>query len=52
MLTTLDIMCCYQYAAGRNPDNQLLKVKYAFNLETLISIGTYISQITQILKTD
>ena len=30
--------------------NQLLKVKYAFNLKTLINAGTWISQITLIFS--
>ena len=34
--------------ASITPDNKLFTVKYAFNLETLIDIETYISQITYI----
>ena len=41
MSTTVDILCFYYHLY-----NQLLKVKHAFNLETL----TYISQITQMFS--
>ena len=34
MTTTVDILCFYKHLY-----NQLLKVKYAFNLEKLIYIG-------------
>ena len=33
--TAVDILCFY-YPLCNTPDNQLLKVKYAFNLEKLI----------------
>ena len=35
MSTTVDILCFYHHLY-----NQLFKVKYAFNLETLIYVGT------------
>ena len=38
MSTTVDILCFI--STFITPDNQLLKIKYAFNLETLIYIGT------------
>ena len=38
MSTTVDILCFLSTCI--TPDNQLLKIKYAFNLETLIYIGT------------
>ena len=39
MSTTVDILCFYWHLY-----NQLLKVGCAFNFETLIYVGTYISQ--------
>ena len=45
MSTIVDILCFHWHLC-----NQLLKVKYAFNLETLIYVGTLISQITQIFS--
>ena len=45
MSTTVDILFSYQYLY-----NQLLKVKDAFNLETLIYVGSWISQITPIFS--
>ena len=38
MSTTVDILCFYYHLY--NMYNQLFKVKYAFNLETLIYVGT------------
>ena len=35
MSTTVDILCFYFH-----PYNQLFKVKYAFNLETFLYVGT------------
>ena len=37
MSTAVDILCFFSTCL--TPDNQLLKVKYAFNLETLIYVG-------------
>ena len=48
MSTTVDILCFYWHMY--NPDNQLLKVKRAFNFETQMYVGTYISQVTQIFS--
>ena len=45
MSTTVDILRFYWHLY-----DQLLKVKYAFNFETLIYVGTYISQITPIFS--
>ena len=45
MSTTVDILCFYGQL-----HNQLLHVNYAFNFETLIHVGTWISQITQIFS--
>ena len=45
MSTTVDILCFYYHLY-----NQLFKVKYDFNLETLIYVGTWTSQITQIFS--
>ena len=38
MSTTVDIL--FSINTCITPDNQLLKIKYAFNRETLIYIGT------------
>ena len=43
MSNTVDILCFHEHL-----QIQLLKVKHAFNLETLIDVGTKIAQITQI----
>ena len=45
MSTTVHILRFYWHMY-----NQLLKIKYASNLETLIYVGTQISQITQIFS--
>ena len=45
MSSTVDILRFYWHLY-----DQLLKVKSAFNFETLIYIGTSISQITQIFS--
>ena len=45
MSTTRGILCFYYHLY-----NQLFKVNYALNLETLIYVGTWISQITQIFS--
>ena len=37
MSTTVDILCFFSTCI--TSDNQLLKMKYAFNFETLIYIG-------------
>ena len=44
MSTAVDILCFISTCVI--PDNELFTVKYAFNIETLIYIRTYISQIT------
>ena len=46
MLTTVEMLCLYKNLYKL--DNQLLKVKYAFNFETYINVGTLISQITYV----
>ena len=48
MSTTVDILCFLSTCI--TPDNQLLEVKNAFNLETLRYVGTLISHITQIFS--
>ena len=45
MSTTVAILCFYQHLY-----NQLLKIKYAFNHETLMDGGTLMSPITQIFR--
>ena len=44
MSTTVDMCFCNHLY------NQLLKIKYAFNFETQIFVGTWIAQITQIFS--
>ena len=41
MLTTVDFLCFYYHLYAH--DNQLLKLKYAFNLEILIYFETQMS---------
>ena len=48
MATTVDSLCFFSTCI--TPDNQLLKIKYVFDIETLIYIGTQNSQITQIFN--
>ena len=54
MISTLTLRALMSTAVDINgfistsitPDNKMFTVKYAFNIETLIYIGTQISQIT------
>ena len=48
MSTAVDILCFISTCIA--PDNELFKIKYAFNLETLIYIVAYISQIAWIFS--
>ena len=48
MSATVDILCFI--STYITPDNQLLEIKYAFNLKPLIYFETQITQITQIFS--
>ena len=49
MSTAVDILCFIR-STCKTPDNELFTVKYALNLETLVYIGNYISQIAYIFS--